>query len=218
MRRVAGRVAIPVCSVFGPATRGAFLAAQPLAGTDDAWYPVWAPDSRHIGFFTPGKLMKIDANGGTPQTLCETAGNGRGGAWSTQGVIVFNPGAVRPLLRVSESGGVPGPASKLDASEVDHRWPEFLPDGKHFLFWARSAGGPQDHTLHVGLLGSLQAKTILKATSMAAYASGYLLFMRDTKLVAQPFDVGRQEVTWEPIPVAEGITFNGLPARSVFSV
>jgi len=194
------------------------LTAQPLPGTDSAMYPFWAPDSRRIGFFIPGKLMKIDANGGLPQTLCEASPTGgRGGAWSKQGIIVFNPQAVTPLLRVSESGGAPEPASKLQASENSHRWPQFLPDGKHFLYWSRGTGGPQDNTLYVGQLGSLQAKTILKGTTMAAYASGYLLFMRDTRLVAQPFDLRRLEVTGEPMTVGEGITLNDLSARPVFS-
>jgi|SRR5579859_5395268 len=194
------------------------LAAQPLAGTENAMYPFWAPDNRQIGFFMPGKLMKIDANGGLPQTLCEASPTGgRGGAWSKQGVIVFNPQAVEPLFRVSESGGVREPASKLEASENSHRWPQFLPDGKHFLYWSRGTGGPQDNTLYVGLLGSLQAKAILKGTTMAAYASGYLLFMRDARLVAQPFDLRRLEVTGEAVTLAEGITLNDLSARPVFS-
>ena len=192
------------------------LAAQPLAGTEGASYPFWAPDSRQIGFFIPGKLMKIDANGGPSQTVCEAA-NGRGGTWGKQGVIVFNPQPLGSLRRVSESGGTPEPASKLDASENDHRWPQFLPDGKHFLFWSRSSSGPQDHAVFVGSLGSIQAKSILKGTTMAAYASGHLLFMRDTKLLAQPFDVRRLETTGEPVPIAEGITFNNLSGRAVFS-
>jgi serine/threonine protein kinase len=195
------------------------LTAQPLAGTDDAMYPFWSPDNRQIGFFVPGKVMKIDSNGGAPQTVCEAGpSGGRGGAWSKQGVIVFNPQAVQPLLRVSESGGVPEPASKLQGSENSHRWPQFLPDGKHFLYWSLGLGGPQDHTLYVGLLGSLQAKAILKGTTMATYASGYLLFMRDTKLLAQPFDLRRLEVTGEAVTLAEGITLNELSARPVFSV
>jgi serine/threonine protein kinase len=192
------------------------LTAQPLAGTEDAMYPFWAPDNRQIGFFIPGKVMKVDANGGSPQTVCE-ASRGRGGTWSREGVIVFNGQVLGPLWRVSASGGVPEAASKLSASENDHRWPQFLPDDKHFLFWGRSGSGPQAHTVYVGLLGSLQAKAILKGTTMATYASGYLLFMRDTKLLAQPFDVRRLEVTGEPVSVAEAVTLNDLSARPVFS-
>src|SRR5215472_5767446 len=77
------------------------VSAQPLAGTEDASYPFWAPDNHQIGFFLPGKLMKIDANGGSPQTVCETAaGSGRGGTWSRDGIIVFNGQSLSSLLQV----------------------------------------------------------------------------------------------------------------------
>src|SRR5271165_5444867 len=80
--------------------------AQPLPGTEDAMYPFWSPDSREIGFFVPGKLKKINANGGPPQTLCDSV-SGRGGTWSSQGVIVFSPSTTQALLRVSTAGGTP---------------------------------------------------------------------------------------------------------------
>jgi Tol biopolymer transport system component len=193
----------------------ASASVQPLAGTEDASYPFWAPDNRQIGFFVPDKLMKIDANGGPPQTVCE-ASNGRGGAWSKQGVIVLNSQSLSSLVQVSASGGSPQPATKLDASEISHRWPQFLPDGKHFLFWARG-GGPEDNKLYVGSLGSSQTKAIMKSTGMAVYASGYLLFMRDASLVAQPFDLRRLEPTGEPESIVDGVTLNELSGRAVFS-
>jgi len=193
------------------------MSAQPLSGTEDASYPFWAPDNRQIGFFNLGKLMKIDANGGSPQTVCETAaGSGRGGTWSRDGIIVFNGQSLSSLLQVSASGGVPQPASKMSASEISHRWPQFLPDGKHFLFWARGSE-LQDSVVYVGELGSLQARAILKGTSMAAYSSGYLLFVRDTKLLAQPFDARRMDTVGEPVSIAEGVTLNELSGRAVFS-
>lgn len=97
-----------------------------------------------------------------------------------------------------------------------HRWPSFLPDGKHFLFWGRSSR-TQENTLYVGELGSLQAKTLAKTDSMAIYAAGYLLFMRDQNLIAQPFDPRRIELSGEPVPVAEHIAINGATARPLFS-
>jgi hypothetical protein len=126
------------------------LAAIPLSGTDEASYPFWSPDGHAIGFFAEAKLKKIDANGGPPQALCD-AGVGRGGAWSKNGVIVFAPGPQQGLLRVSSDGGPAEPATKLDVAggENSHRWPSFLPDGKHFLFWARNSHGLQEHTLYV---------------------------------------------------------------------
>jgi len=123
-------------------------ASTPLPGTEDAMYPFWSPESREIGFFVPGKLKKINAAGGPPQTICD-ATNGRGGSWGREGVIVFTPSASQPIWRVSAQGGAPEPASKLDLAhgQNSHRWPWFLPDGKHFLFWVRSSRGVQEHAL-----------------------------------------------------------------------
>lgn len=194
------------------------LTAQPLPGTEDSMYPFWSPDSGEIAFFAAGKLKKINASGGPPQNLCDVA-NGRGGAWSKDGVIVFTPFTTQPLFRVSAAGGTPEPASKLDLSrgENSHRWPSFLPDGKHFLFWARSSRGAQESMLYVGELGSLQAKALTKSDSMAVYASGRILFMRDQTLMAQPFNPRRLETSGEPVPIAEHVAINGASARPLFS-
>jgi eukaryotic-like serine/threonine-protein kinase len=194
------------------------LTAQPLSGTEDSMYPFWSPDSREIGFFAAGKLKKINASGGPPQNICDVI-NGRGGAWSKDGVIVFAPSASQPLSRVPAAGGTPEPASKVDFSqgENSHRWPSFLPDGKHFLYWSRNSRGTQEHVLYVGELGSLQAKPLRKSETMAAYASGYLLFMRDQTLMAQPFDPGRLELSGEPTPIAEHVAINGGTGRPLFA-
>jgi serine/threonine protein kinase len=194
------------------------LTAQPLSGTDDSMYPFWSPDSREVGFFAGGKLKKINASGGPPQSICD-ATNGRGGAWSQDGVIVFTSSASQPLLRVSAAGGTPEPASTLDVSrsENSHRWPWFLPDGRHFLFWARSSRGSQENGLYVGELGSLRAKALTKSESMAVYASGNLLFMRDQTLMAQPFNPRRIELSGEPVPIAEHVAINGATSRPLFS-
>jgi len=192
----------------------------PLAmpGTEDSMYPFWSPDSREIGFFAAGKLKKIKASGGPPQNICDVV-NGRGGAWSKEGVIVFTPSATQPLFRVSATGGTPEPASKIDfdRGENSHRWPSFLPDGKHFLFWSRNTHGAQEHVLYVGELGSLQAKPLTKSESMAVYASGYLLFMREQTLMAQPFDPSRLQLSGEPAPIAEHVAVNGGTNRPLFA-
>jgi len=193
--------------------------AQPLPGTEDAMYPFWSPDSREIGFFVPGKLKKINANGGPPQTLCDSV-SGRGGTWSSQGVIVFSPSTTQALLRVSTAGGTPEPASRLDLSQAEnsHRWPSFLPDGKHFLYWSRTSHAGQLPVLYLGELGTLQAKVLMKSETMAVYASGHLLFLRDRTLMAQPFNPARFELSGEPQPMAEHVAVNGSTVRAVFSV
>ena len=192
--------------------------ALALTGTDEAMYPFWSADSREIGFFASSKLRRIDAAGGPPQTVCDAA-NGRGGSWGKDGVIVFTATTSSPLLRVPASGGTPEPASKLDTSqgENSHRWPFFLPDGKHFLFWARTSQGVQGNALYVGELGSLQAKQLMKSETMAEYASGYLLFMREQTVMARPFNARTLEVSGEAVPVAEHVAINGGVSRPIFS-
>jgi eukaryotic-like serine/threonine-protein kinase len=192
--------------------------AQPLAGTEDAENPFWSTDSRDIAFFAESKLKKIGADGGPPQVICDAA-QGRGGAWSKNGVIIFTPGASRPLFRVSAAGGAPEPASKLDFTkgENSHRWPYFLPDGQHFLFWARSRRGAQEHALYVGTLGSLEAKLVMKSETMAIFVPDYLLFLRDQTLMAQPFNARRIETTGPPVPIAEHVVIHGGNNRPMFS-
>jgi serine/threonine protein kinase/Tol biopolymer transport system component len=194
------------------------LTARALAGTDDAIYPFWSPDGREIAFFAAGKLKKINADGGPPQDICDSI-SGRGGAWSKDGVIVFTPGSNQSLFSVSAAGGTPQPASKLDASKAEnsHRWPSFLPDGKHFLYWSRSPRGPESTLLYIGELGSLEAKQLMKSETMAVYASGHLLFMRDRTLMAQPFDPRKMELSGEPVPIAEHIAINGASVRAMFA-
>ena len=193
--------------------------ARPMTGTDEAIYPFWSPDSREIAFFAAGKLRRIDAAGGPPQTVCD-ASNGRGGAWSKNGVIIFTPTTSAALMRVAASGGTPEPASKLDRSrgENSHRWPFFLPDGKHFLYWARTSQGTQGNALNVGELGSPQTKELMKSETMAEYASGHLLFVREQTLMARPFNPRTLEITGEAAPVAEHIAVNGSVSRPIFSV
>jgi eukaryotic-like serine/threonine-protein kinase len=194
------------------------LTAQPLPGTDDAMYPFWSPDSREIGFFTPGKMKKINAVGGPPQTLCDSV-SGRGGAWSQEGVIVFSPSTTQALLRVSAAGGTPEPASKLDLAQAEnsHRWPSFLPDGKHFLYWSRNSRAGEPSVLYVGELGTLEAKALMKSETMALYASGHLLFLRGQTLMAQPFNPSRLELSGEPVPLAEHVAVSGATVRAMFS-
>jgi eukaryotic-like serine/threonine-protein kinase len=194
------------------------LTAIPLSGTENASYPFWSPDSREIGFFADGKLKKIDANGGPPQILC-VATVGRGGAWSKDGVIVFAPGTQVALQRVSAGGGPTEPATKMDLTrgENSHRWPYFLPDGRHFLFWSRNSRGLQENTIYLGTVGSLDARPLLKGETMAVYVPGYLLFLRDQTLMAQGFSADRLEVSGSPLPIAENVALNSTTIHPVFS-
>jgi Tol biopolymer transport system component len=173
------------------------LTAQPLTGTEGATFPFWSPDSRFIAFFADGKLKKIDSTGGPALTLAD-ATLGRGGSWSRDGVIVFQPGNTPggPLLRVSSAGGASSP---LKAAQG--RLPWFLPDGRHFLYQVQ----PGNLAIRVGSLDGGESRMVTEAGSNALYAQGHILFLRDGTLMAQPFDPKRLMTTGEAIPVAEQI-------------
>jgi serine/threonine protein kinase len=195
------------------------LTAQPLAGTDNAIYPFWSPDSRELGFFADGKLKRINASGGPPENICDSV-SGRGGTWSKDGVIIFTPSSNSPLFRVPASGGQPVAVSDFDPklSENSHRWPDFLPDGKHFLFWARSALGTQNDLIYIGEVGSPHPKPLMKSETAGFYANGRLLFVRGQTLLAQPFNPKSMELSGEPVPVADRIAVNGATVRPIFSL
>jgi len=197
------------------------LSAQQLAGTEGAFHPFWSPDSRFLGFFADGKLKKIDAAGGPPITLCE-APMGRGGTWNLNGVIIFAPNNTGALHRVSASGGASSEVTKLDEArgELSHRWPCFLPDGRHFLYLGRGSILSEGETaaICVASLDSQGSKLLLRANSNTAYTQGHLLYLREGALLAQPFDAKRLETTGDAFPIAEQIQHIPALGRGVFSV
>jgi len=194
-------------------------AARPVAGTEGAMFPFWSPDSRFLGFFAEGKLKKVEAAGGPAEALCDAA-TPRGGTWNRDGVILFSPNAGGGLYRVSAAGGVAAPLTALDPSrrENSHRWPYFLPDGLHFLYYVRS-GQPENAGIYAGSLDSKETRRLVSAPSNAVYAPpGYLLFDRDGTLMAQAFDVQKLRITGEPFPAAEDVGYDGGSLRTDFAV
>jgi len=198
------------------------LEAQALAGTEEASFPFWSPDGRYIGFFASGKLKKIEASGGPPLTLCD-APNPRGGAWNQEGVILFAPNLNVPLHRVSASGGTPIPVTSLDHPErgvTTHRWPQFLPDGRHFIYVAGTPLTPRENPVNAIMVGSLdskESKLLLHSHASAQYVSGQILFLRQSTLMAQPFDAKRQELTGDAFPIADPVLESELTLYSMFS-
>jgi eukaryotic-like serine/threonine-protein kinase len=193
------------------------LTAQELAGTEGASSPFWSPDGAALGFFAGGKLKKIDVSGGPATTLCDAPDN-RGGTWSLDGIIVFNPGNRTALQKVSSSGGVPTAATVLGRGEVGHYRPSFLPDGRHFLFRG-ATGSETSGPIYLGSLDSAERKLVLNAdASNVVYTQGHLLFLRETTLMAQPFDLRRLALTSDAFPIAEQIQTQGnFPPSGVFS-
>ena len=194
--------------------------AQALEGTAGAAHPFWSPDGRYIGFFASGKLMKIAATGG-PITTVADAPNSRGGSWSANDVIVFAPDFAGSLTKVSAQGGTPSPATVVDrAKHTTHRWPWFLPDGKHFVFLATShtGGDPKQNGIYFGSVDSTETHLILAADSAAQFASGYLLYRANTALVAQPFDPQKGILSGSATPLVSNLRDDVGVWRSIFAV
>ncbi len=214
-----GRVMLWVRSLDG-------LTAQPLAGTEGAYYPFWSPDSESIAFFAGGTLRKIDVAGGSPVTLCETPRPSvlaAGGTWNRDGVILFAQ-ATMPIYRVPASGGTPVQATTLDeqAGETQHWAPFFLPDDRHFLYFAAGSteGGPDDpNGVYVGALDGPDRTRLFPGGSNAKYANGYLVFPRERMLAAQAFDPNRLTLSGDVVPIADQVAVGGLSGRTgAFSV
>jgi eukaryotic-like serine/threonine-protein kinase len=194
------------------------LAAQPLAGTEGTGRPFWSPDSRFLGFMAEGKLKKIEVTGGPAQKICD-APTGADGSWSSEGMILYDGTGTDPIYKVSAAGGNPAVAAKPDASrkETQVGWPEFLPDGKHFLYMAYGQK-PEDSSYRVGSLDSTDSKPVAPAQTLVTYAPpGYLLFVRDKTLVAQRFNPTAFKIMSEPIPLAEQIGTDSV-GLATFSV
>jgi len=182
------------------------LVAQPLAGTEGTRRPFWSPDSRFLAFMADGKLKKIDVTGGPPTKICD-APSAVDGSWSPEGVILLDGTGTDPILRVPAAGGTPVVWVKAEASrkEVQIGWPEFLPDGRHFLYMAANQK-PDVSEYRIGSIDSAETKSLASAQTALAYAPpGYLLFVKDRTLVAQPFDAKALKITGEPVPLAEQI-------------
>ncbi len=185
---------------------------RPLSGTEDGSGFFWSPDSRSIGFFAEGKLKKIDAAGGTPQTLCNLPSGARGGAWGREGVILILTAGV--IYRVPGTGGEPSPVIGGEPNPVapDGARPYFLPDGRHFLYYAYATSS-QETGIYLASLEERNGRRLLAAdydgiyaaSALGAAGDGWLLFSRQGALLAQRFDARRLTLTGEPIPVADQV-------------
>ena len=183
------------------------LEAHALPGTEGAIFPFWSPDSRSLGFFAESKLKTIDLDVGSAQVVCDVP-LGRGGAWGPGGVILFSPAPSAPLMRVSASGGTPVAITTVDtALHTSHRWPLFLPDGKHFLYIAlhHDPAKSANNTLYYASLDGRENRPLLRSQSNAVYTSGFLLFGRGDQLIAQPFNPSTGTLSGEPQNVAKGM-------------
>jgi eukaryotic-like serine/threonine-protein kinase len=201
------------------------VSAHRLDKAENASLPFWSPDGQFIAFFADQKLKKIAVSGGLPQTVCEIPGStatrsgGDGGTWSRDGVIVFAGSGSKPLMRVSAQGGQPAPVTSLEQTgDADHHWPQFLPDGRHFLYFA-GAKDPAKSGIYVQELSSSQRVLVMRSLLRAAWAQpGYLLFVRDGTLFAQRMNSRSFQLEGEPLTIAEDVSANESNGRAAFSV
>jgi Tol biopolymer transport system component/tRNA A-37 threonylcarbamoyl transferase component Bud32 len=192
------------------------LEARMLPGTEGATRPFWSPDGRFLGFVAGGKVRKMDLLGGPSQVVCD-APTGSDGSWSTSGSILFDGRDNDPILIVPAGGGVARPEVQNPGTAGSYvGWPQFLPDGRHFLYVQGMPGS--EPALMLGELGSTARREILKTASRVVYAPpGYLLFVRERTLLAQPFDPVKGELRGEPVALGEGLGVSAVGLAS-FSV
>jgi Tol biopolymer transport system component len=188
-------------------------AIAPVAGTLGASYPFWSPDNRFIGYFANSKLWKIATEGGTPQEL-GLALSGRGGSWGSQNVIIFAPNADTGLYRVNPDGsGLAAVTVELQKRfhADNHRWPLFLPDGKHFLYWSGSFAMKADDQvsgIYVSDLAGKEQRLVQLCHSNFGFDQHHFYFADDHgQLLSAPFDLDAVKVTGEPVVVAKRIGY-----------
>ena len=198
--------------------------ARPLSGTEDAEQPFWFPDGRWIGFYAQAKLKRVSPSGGSAQTIADVGRMGFANlaAANDKGDIVFS-GNRSPLFRVRQSDGTVQQLTRLDSSRAEnsHRFPAFLPDGRHFLFLARS-GRPENNALYLGSLDSPETRRVMTVHSNVSYVpahnrgSASLLYVKDGALVEQRFD--GDKVIGEPNEIVENVEYIAPSQLARFAV
>jgi serine/threonine protein kinase len=187
-----------------------------LRKTEGASHPFWSPDGKNIGFFAQNKVKRTDLVSGSPVTVCITR-NPRGGSWNQFGQIIFTDDYQAPIVMVSAEGGEPVPVTVLDAAqrEGSHRFPSFLPDGKHFLYLVRTtseSGEAEGDAIYVGSLDGSVKKMIVRSSANAMYANGHLVYTQNRTILAQKFDPDTWELSGDPVvlenDVINDVTWN----------
>ena len=187
--------------------------SQPLAGTEGATSPFWSPDSRSVGFFADVMVKRLDLGGGAPRVLAFQGGF-RGGTWNTDGVILF-ANAAGSLLSVPASGGQL--VILKTGEQTRYGSPSFLPDGRHFLFFAQGASDASG--IYLGSLDSPDTQRLTTAETPGVYLSpGWLLWVREGTLVTQRLDLERPALIGDPVTVADAVAFDTTWASSAVSV
>jgi Tol biopolymer transport system component len=194
--------------------------ARVLPGTEGAGYPFWSPDGRTLAFFAGGKLRRVEISGGPPETICD-APVGKCGDWAPDGTIIFAPGNLDPIHRVSATGGASIAVTAIDTThgENSHRFPQFLPDGKHFIYFVRSdqSQGEAGGGVMVASLDQGGARLLMRCESQAQHVAGHLLFVRGGALMAQRFDARALRLVGEAVPLVDAVHVLAGAVRGLFT-
>ena len=191
------------------------MKANPIPGTENGFAPFWSPDSQYIAFFADKALKKIRVKGGPAEKLCDAESLPGGGAWNRSGTILFSPGQDTPLFQVPAGGGKPRAVLKLNAGKFEHAhlWPQFLPDGNHFVFFVLSDSVAATG-VYTGSLESAAYSMLFPSETNAVYSTtagtdltrnGYLLYIRERSLMGQVFNAGHRQLRGEPITLVEDV-------------
>jgi Tol biopolymer transport system component len=195
------------------------LTPTPLPGTEHAALPFWSPNSKSLGFFGLGKLKRVDLAGGAVRVLCDVE-RGRGGSWNWDDVIIFARGLRGPLhtIRASGEDSESKALTTLGATELSHRFPYFLPDGRRYLYYVEDAQDANSGVF-IGDFGNTPGRRLLASDTAAVYASsGHVLFVRQGTLFAQSFDLDARRASGEPLSIATAVPAEGgAPAFSASS-
>jgi len=194
------------------------LSLDALPGAEGGTFPFWSPDSRSIAFFTGDKLKRLDVGGGPAVTITD-ANQGRGGTWSTSGIILFSASFNSPLFQVPASGGTSVAVTQMDPKYTTHRWPWFLPDGKHFLYVAANHNDPTspDTAVFFASLDGKENRRLVSSRSNAIYDTGFLLYVRDNTLVAQPMNASSGQFQGDATVLNDDVQVDATLWRGTFA-
>ena len=190
------------------------LHATVIQGSEGASAPFWSPDSQAIAFFGGKYLKKVRITGGTPENICAAESSPGGGSWNRDGIILFAPSLSDGFYRVAASGGKPQQVLKLDESKLERAdlWPQFLPDGKHFVFYQQT-DLTETSGVYVGSMDQPEYRRLFTSQTNAVYSApapdapktGYLLYINERNLMAQQFNAGRLETVQDAIILGNDI-------------